>query len=1074
MSYILTNLTVELERAPLGMDEACPRFGWRIESDARNVKQTAYRILVKDGQETVWDSGRVESAESQWIEYAGAPLRPRTEYAWEVFSWGNAGENTAASTFETGLMDTDISAWRGAKWVGDSRIGLASRAKSIFNLTLNFVMRGEAVGIIFGKNDPRLLDANRNDYGIAGENYIKYRLDKTGRLSIYRVGYCPEDTADKPIGEKQIEGFSAAEPHSLRIEVTGNNAYAYLDDRRVDEVKKPVPPFMKREGMPDFMTVPRQLNPAGTNDLTTYPLLCDCGFFAEGEAEIVKFAVSNVRPPKADCARIEAATPGPFAEYVKIDRLVIRDVECVCDMSNGGLPILHRDFETKANVKRARLYATARGVYDCTVNGAPISDRRFEPGAGQYDKHLQYQVYDVTGMLRSGGNAIDVRLASGWWNESQTFTLMNYNYWGDRQSLLMMLIVEYADGTEETIVTAPGEWKVRDNGPVRFAGWFYGEHYDARYEDAAPEWRDSVEVATVDFSELNAARAGGPSWPVPSMAQPALKASIGSPVKHIMTLSAKELITPRPGVYVYDMGQNMVGVPEITFRGAAGAEAVIRYGETLYPDLPEYAGNVGMILTENYRDALSIDRYVFKNGDKVTWSPRDTFHGYRYVEISGVAEAPAIDEVKGIVLSSITRLTGSFETSNPLVNRLYSNIRWSQYANFISIPTDCPQRNERMGWAGDAQVFSRTAVYNADVYGFLRRYLECTRDCQLPDGRFADIAPVGGGFGGIEWGSAGIIVTYELFRQYGDKRIIEENYAAMQRYVEFLKAQGTPGLLDNVGPLGDWLATDMSTDNPLLWNSIYYFDATIMAEMAAAIGRSDDAAAYTALADEIRKNWNAAYIDPATGMTRTLKGEINDTQASYAVPLHFGLIDNRERAGKRLAEKSAEVGYTVTTGFVGTGPLCPALSDTGHSDVAYKILTNTKYPSWLYSVTEGATTIWERWNSVTKENGFGGNNSMNSFNHYSLGAVGAWMYGYVLGVRRGAGSWQKFVLQPCCEALERAEGSYESIYGEIKAGWERRDGKVVYRVSVPANTEAEVILPGRHEIIGSGDYEFAW
>ena len=256
----------------------------------------------------------------------------------------------------------------------------------------------------------------------------------------------------------------------------------------------------------------------------------------------------------------------------------------------------------------------------------------------------------------------------------------------------------------------------------------------------------------------------------------------------------------------------------------------------------------------------------------MTWSPRDTFHGYRYVEISGVAEAPAIDEVKGIVLSSITRLTGSFETSNPLVNRLYSNIRWSQYANFISIPTDCPQRNERMGWAGDAQVFSRTAVYNADVYGFLRRYLECTRDCQLPDGRFADIAPVGGGFGGIEWGSAGIIVTYELFRQYGDKRIIEENYAAMQRYVEFLKAQGTPGLLDNVGPLGDWLATDKSTDNPLLWNSIYYFDATIMAEMAAAIGRSDDAAAYTALADEIRKNWNAAYIDPATGMTRTLKG----------------------------------------------------------------------------------------------------------------------------------------------------------------------------------------------------------
>lgn len=1074
MSYIITNLTVELERAPLGIDDTRPRFGWRIESDAQNVKQFAYRISVKDGINTVWDSGRVESAESQWIEYAGAPLMPRTEYIWEVTSWGSAGDNTAASTFETGLMDTDISAWRGAKWIGDSRISLVSRAKSIFDLTLNFVMRGEAAGIIFGKNDPRLMDANKNDYGIAGENYIKYRLDKNGRLSIYRVGYCPEDTADNPIGEKHIEGFSAAAPHSLRIEVTGNNAYAYLDGQRVDDVEKPVPPFMKRPGMPDFMTVPRQLNPAGNNDLTTYPLLCDCGFFAEGEAEILKFSVSNVQPPRATCARIEASTPGPFAEYVKVDRLVIRDTECVCDLSHGGLPMLHRDFEIKPGIKRARLYATARGVYDCTVNGAAISDRRFEPGAGQYDRHLQYQVYDVTGMLACGGNAINVTLASGWWNESQTFTLMNYNYWGDRQSLLMMLIVEYADGTEETIVTAPGEWKVRDNGPVRFAGWFYGEHYDARYEDAAPEWRDSAEVATVDFSELNAVRNGGPSWPVPTMAQPALKASVGSPVKRIMTLSARELITPRPGVYVYDMGQNMVGVPEITFRGGTGKEAVIRYGEALYPDLPEYAGNVGMILTENYRDALSIDRYIFKNGEKVTWSPRNTFHGYRYIEISGVSEAPAIEDVKGIVLSSITHLTGSFETSDALVNRLYQNIRWSQYANFISIPTDCPQRNERMGWAGDAQVFSRTAVYNADVYGFLRRYLECVRDCQLPDGRYADIAPVGGGFGGIEWGSAGIIVTYELFRQYGDRRVIEENYAAMAHYIEFLKAKGVPGLLDNVGPLGDWLATDMSTDNPLLWNAIYYFDACIMAEMAAATGKTDDAAAYAALAEEIRKNWNEAYVDPETGMTRTLKGEINDTQASYAVPLHFGLINDRERAGRRLAEKSAELDYAVTTGFVGTGPLCPALSDAGYSDVAYKILTNTKYPSWLYSVTEGATTIWERWNSVTKENGFGGNNSMNSFNHYSLGAVGAWMYAYVLGVRRGAGSWQKFVLQPCCEGLASAEGSYESIYGEIKAAWRIENGKTFYKVSVPANTEAEIILPGRHEIIGSGDYEFAW
>ena len=1074
MIYRVYGLTTELADAPLGMDEAQPRFGWKIDSDIRGVKQTAYRITVRTGSKCVWDSGRVESSETAWIEYGGEPLVPRTEYAWQVESFCDSASGSACSGFETGLMDTSIDAWRGAKWIGARHQGLAARAKSIFGITLEFRMHGEAAGVIFGKNDPRLLDANKNDYGIAGENYIKYRVTRSGVLEVYRVGYCPSDSADTPIGTAVIEGFDPEIPHSLRIDVTGNNAYAYLDGARVDYEERefrrgpdPIP------GAPKYEIVPRQLNPAGVNDLTTYPLLCESGFFSEGRAEVLRYAISNLRPPKATLARIEAATPGPFADHVTGDRLSLCDEELTADLSNGGIPLLRREFALAGNVKRARLYATARGIYECTINGKEISDRRFEPGAGQYDKHLQYQVYDVTSFVKDGANSIDVALASGWWNESQTFTLMNYNYWGDRQSLLMMLVCEMEDGTENTIVTSPEQWLCRTDGPVRFAGWFYGEHYDARLENAAPDWKSAAEVATVDFSEL-LENAPFPRWPVPTTSQPELKASIGSPVKQIMTLAAKKLIEPRKGVYVYDMGQNMIGVPEITFRGRPGAEAVIRYGEVLYPDLPEYAGNVGMILTENYRDALSIDRYIFATDEKVTWSPRFTFHGYRYVEISGVDEAPALEDVKGRVLSSIQTLTGDFSCSDEMVNRLYSNIRWSQYANFLSIPTDCPQRNERMGWAGDAQVFSRTAVYNADVYGFLRRYLECTRDCQLPDGRFADISPVGGGFGGIEWGSAGVIVTYELFRQYGDKRIILENFAAMEAYMDFLKSRGTPGVLDNVGPLGDWLATDMSTDNPLLWNSIYYFDAAIMSEMAKAVGNDAAAAKYAGLAAEIKVNWNKAFVDPETGKTRALSGKINDTQASYAVPLFYGLFDDMQRAADRLAEKSAEVGYTVTTGFVGTGPLCPALCDGGHADAAYRILTGRAYPSWLYSVSEGATTIWERWNSVTRENGFGGNNSMNSFNHYSLGAVGAWMYAYCLGIRRGEGSWQRFRLQPFTEGLDSAEGRFDSIYGTIRAAWSRKDGKTTYRVTVPANTEAELIIPGRHELLGSGEYEFEW
>lgn len=1067
MNYEVINLAVELERGIVYTDEPAPRFGWQIASDGRDVVQTAYRLIVKRGDETVWDTGKIESDETQWIKYAGVSLRPRTRYNWTVTSFHAAGAASASAAFETGLMDETYEAWHGAKWIGADEVGLATRAKAIFSIELDFFLRGAATGVIFGKNDPRLLRRDKNDYDLAGENYIKYRLTREGRLEIYRVGYHPADRADFPFATVALKDFDPARPHALRVDVTGNNAYTYLDGVRVDEVKKEFPHHMP--GMPPFIMVPRQLNPAGENDVTTYPLLCESGFFAEGECEIVRFAISNLRPPKAQLVRVEAATPGPFAQYVTNDRLVIRDETCTSDFSNGGIPLIRHAFNLNGPVRRARLYATARGVYEAAINGTRVSDNWFEPGASQYDKHLRYQAYDVTALIRAGENRIDVALASGWWCEAQTFTLMNYNYWGDRPSLLMMLVLERADGTEEQIVSTPGAWSARTDGPVTFAGWFYGEHFDAR--KTKPHWQKAVEIPSVDFSALSSEEGGFMRWPVPSANEPARTLSTGAPVRHIETLVAKEMFEPRPGVYVYDMGQNMVGVPEIRLSGTPGTEAVIRYGEVLYPPLPEYGARAGMILTENYRDALSIDRYVFATDAQETFSPRFTFHGYRYVEITGVTTPPRPEEVKGLVLSSVIRQTGTFACANPLVNRLYENILWSQRANFLSIPTDCPQRNERMGWAGDAQVFSRTAVFNADVYGFLRRYLECTRDCQLPDGRFADIAPVGGGFGGIEWGSAGIIVPYELYKQYGDIRVIEENYDAMARYIDFLRGKGTPGRLDNVGPLGDWLATDMSTDNALLWNAVYYYDATIMAEMARAIGR--DSAQYEALALEIRHNWNRAFVDPKTKKTRCLSGACNDTQASYAVPLAFGLFEDAQAAANRLAQKSAEVGFAVTTGFVGTGPLLPALTEGGHADTAYRILQNTNYPSWLYSITEGATSIWERWNSVTQENGFGGNNRMNSFNHYSLGAVGAWMYMYILGIRRGD-SWRAFVLEPHIGDMDWAKGSFESVYGGIEAGWVRAKDKITYKVVVPANTRATIKLPTGTKIIGSGAHEFTW
>ncbi|MGI6238943.1 MAG: hypothetical protein ACOYI5_04880, partial [Christensenellales bacterium] len=307
MDYAVGHLTTELIRAPLGIDERAPRFGWRIASSGRDVVQTGYRLRVCEGDTVVWDTGDVASGETQWTEYAGAPLKPRTAYTWQVISRHAGGEAQASSTFETGLMDAGLGAWRGARFIGDASQGLWANAKAIFSLTLHFMLKGEAAGIIFGKDDPRLLDKNKNDYNIAGEHYIKYRISRAGMLSIYRVGYHPSDT-DAPIAEIPIPGFNPAHPHTLRIDVTGNNAYAYLDGARIDETRKELPPRMVRPGMPSFRIAPRQLNPAGDNDLTTYPMLATSGFFAEGVCEVIGFEIGNLRPPQATLVRVEAAT----------------------------------------------------------------------------------------------------------------------------------------------------------------------------------------------------------------------------------------------------------------------------------------------------------------------------------------------------------------------------------------------------------------------------------------------------------------------------------------------------------------------------------------------------------------------------------------------------------------------------------------------------------------------------------------------------------------------------------------------------------------------------------------------
>ena len=498
--------------------------------------------------------------------------------------------------------------------------------------------------------------------------------------------------------------------------------------------------------------------------------------------------------------------------------------------------------------------------------------------------------------------------------------------YGDRNSLLATLIITYSDGEEDVIVTDPGTWEYTDESPV---------------------------------------------------------------------------------VYVYDMGQNMVGVPRISLpETGKGRQITFRYAEVKYPDLPEYKDKAGEIMLENIRGAMAQDIYI-ANGNAAIFQPGFTFHGYRFIEITGVDSPLPVENVQGIVLSSINKFTAHYETSNPKVNRLWENIKWSMLGNFLSIPTDCPQRNERMGWSGDISVFSRTATYMADVRDFLRRHLLAMRDVQREDGRFTDVAPIGGGFGGLLWGSAGITVAWESFRQYGDTLMLLEHYPAMKRYVDFvlekyidrktnILVQENP---DSWSNLGDWLGLEQErNDNSLIWESYFLFDLDIMRKIARDLGKTADERYFTGIYNQRKTFFNEMYIDSKTGKTICSgfqqnkkgmdKGKWIDTQTSYVLPLAFGIVNDEHKA--KFAENFAAAverenvmddrrtapPVSLLTGFIGTAWINKALSDIGRSDLAYRLLQQTSYPSWLYPVEQGATSIWERLNSYTHENGFGGNNGM--------------------------------------------------------------------------------------------------
>ncbi|WP_069986809.1 family 78 glycoside hydrolase catalytic domain [Massilioclostridium coli] len=1069
------------------VDDTTPRFSWAMDSNLIGQKQTAYQIRVTNVEtgEEVWNSGKVEDSNSTWVEYPGTatPLQPKTAYEWVVTVWDKNGTPVVSEPeqFTTGLMSEDLSTWEGAEWIGADELYLDAASMPVYrmNYTMRIKQGGEKSGFVFGADDPRFSATIYNNYLIHGENYIAYQLNVSqmpATVEVYRVGYCSTDTVETPIAtievpetiinDKNKNGF-----HDYEIVISGNQ----MESMSIDGQK-----------ISDALT----LNPGGTE---LYPRLNSIGFItSENNQKATDFSnisIKNYREPQAEVFGKDTGATYDIFEGIKGvtvkedgSILVNKGMLAYADPSYGSIPMLRKDFTADKEIERATVYATARGIYEMSINGQRVGDEYFTPGNSDYRQQIQYTSYDVTKLLQKGENTIGATLASGWYGDEASFNLTDYNFYGDHQSFLAMMEIKYTDGTS-SIVKTDDTWQYYGEGPVRYAGNFNGETYDANLEAAVAGWD------TPDY-DASAWRAATVMDSKVSGYEPKIVAKTDEGVKQVETLDATFVSKETRGddnhtVYIYDMGTNMVGVPQITLpEGEAGQEITLRFGESIYPDLPEnneynYGDLAGLILTENYRTALSTDRYTMKGAEGgETFVPEFTFHGYRYIEISGVDEQIPEENIKGIVLSSITEQTSNFDSSNELVNQLFENIMRSTYGNHLSIATDCPQRDERLGWSGDAQVFSRTATYMADMNSFYGNFLSLMRDAQgKQDGTYDKYAPsynavVGNAMNlGYCWQAAGVVVPYETYLQYGDTSIITEHYDSMKLHMDGMmskKAAGKEYLTSNTGFLADHLSV-ASTDTPMLSNATFYYVTKAMADMAAAIGETEDAQLYSDYAAGIKAEWNATYVDPETHKT-TASGKVQDTQASYSLPLAYDVFDetNKPYAEDYLVEACARENYTITTGFVGTAPLLPALTEGGNIEDAYKMLEQTEYASWLYPVTQGATSIWERWNSYTVENGYGGNNGMNSFNHYSLGAVGAWMMGYQVGIQRDdTAGFQSFELQPTPGgSFTYTNGSYESDYGTIVSNWTADQGELTsYEAVVPANTTATLYLPVSEEAV---------
>lgn len=987
---------------PLGIDVVQPRLSWVVQADERGQRQTTYHILVASSEKLLkknigdlWDSGRVVSADTIAIAYAGQPLTSGQRCFWKVQIGdrdGKPSDWSQPAQWTMGLLTVED--WK-AEWIGFDK----SRAVELPEAPL-----GDA-------------------------QWIWHAADPAAAPKSHRL-FVSEFVLPADVIVDKAEMIVAADD-TCKFVINSNQVAIVKSWQPAQDVD-----------------IRNRIKP-GKNELRAE--VANAGVGPAGL--IAKLSVTSTDGRTfthiTDGAWKSAANPGANWHNRALD---VSDWPAARVLGGHGVapwgklkaglilppPVyLRTAFAVEKKIARATLYATGLGLFDLYLNGERVTDDFFNPGWTDYTKRVRYRTYAVTDRVQHGVNALGAILADGWYSGYVGFG-HNRDHYGKQPRVRAQLNLEFTDGSSAVVATGP-QWKAATGG-LLMGDFLMGETFDVRLEPRG--WNEG------NFDDH--------MWSVVDTGakmQPLLQAHPAPAVQAIQEFTAKTITEPKKGVWVLDLGQNFAGVPRLRIKGEPGQKVVLRFAERLNPD--------GTVYTANLRSAQATDTYICRGKGTEVWQPRFTFHGFQYIEITGLTKPPKKDTVVGVALSSATPVVGSFECSDAMLNKLHNNIYWTQRMNFIDIPTDCPQRDERLGWTGDAQVYIRTATLNCDVQAFFTKWLvDLCADGQRADGQFPMIAPikVAGDDGGPAWADAGVICPWTVYEVYGDTRILAQHYAAMARFIDFCKNRCTPELLPpaKYHCFGDWLSIKADTPKDIIYMAYFANCTRLMARIAEVLGKTEDVSQYNALFQQIKAAFNKAYV--------ASDGRIQgDTQTCYVLALVNDLVEGEkaQAAAKYLVENIEARDNHLSTGFIGTKDLMLALAKIGRNDIAYRLIRNDTFPSWGFSIKHGATTIWERWNGWTPEEGFG-DPGMNSFAHYSFGAVYQWMVENIGGIRTESPAYKSIVIKPTLDGkLTSAQVGYDSIRGPIATAWKITNGQLTLDVTIPPNTTATVFVPAK-------------